>query len=195
MTSTPYHHGDLKNALVKAGVEILAKEGLGGLSLRKVARQAGVSHAAPYSHFADKQALIAAISTEGFKQLFNQIKAVIATYRDDPENLLIETAWTYLQFALNEPDRFKLMFSSVLEKEKDYPDFVEISQNNFRQLVEIVELCQQANILKEGESDLIALSIWGTVHGFISLLLEGQISHTVLEKGSLKEILIFILQR
>lgn len=195
MTSTPYHHGDLKNALVKAGVEILTKEGLGGLSLRKVARQAGVSHAAPYSHFADKQALIAAISTEGFKQLFNQIKAVIATYRDDPENLLIETAWTYLQFALNEPDRFKLMFSSVLEKEKDYPDFVEISQNNFRQLVEIVELCQQANILKEGESDLIALSIWGTVHGFISLLLEGQISHTVLEKGSLKEILIFILQR
>jgi len=195
MTSTPYHHGDLKNALVKAGVEILAKEGLGRLSLRKVAKQAGVSHAAPYSHFADKQALIAAISTEGFKQLFNQIKAVFATYRNDPENLLIETTWTYLQFALNEPDRFKLMFSSVIEKEKDYPDFVEISQNNFRQLVEIVERCQQANILKAGESDLIALSVWGTVHGFISLLLEGQISHTVLEKGSLKEILIFILQR
>jgi len=195
MTSTPYHHGDLKNALVKAGVEILAKEGLGGLSLRKVAKQAGVSHAAPYSHFADKQALIAAISTEGFKQLFNQISAVFATYKDDPENLLIETAWTYLQFALNEPDRFKLMFSSVLEKEKDYPDFVEISQNNYRQLVEIVERCQQANILKEGEPDLIALGVWGTVHGFISLLLEGQISHTVLEKGSLKEILISILQR
>ena len=195
MTSAPYHHGDLKNALVKAGVEILAEEGLGGLSLRKVAKQTGVSHAAPYSHFADKQALIAAISTEGFKQLFNQIKAVVASHRDDPENLLIETAWTYLQFALNEPDRFKLMFSSVLDKEKDYPDFVEISQNNFRQLVEIVELCQQANILKAGEPDLIALSVWGTVHGFISLLLEGQISHTVLEKGSLKEILIFILQR
>jgi AcrR family transcriptional regulator len=195
MSSTTYHHGDLKNALIQAGVEILARDGLGGLSLRKVAKQAGVSHAAPYSHFADKQALIAAISTEGFKQLFNQIKTVTANYQNDPENLLIETAWTYLQFALNEPDRFKLMFSSVLEKEKEYPDFVEISQDNFRQLVEIVELCQQANVLKAGESDLIALSVWGTVHGFASLLLEGQISHTVLEKGSLKEILIFIIQR
>jgi len=195
MSVKNYHHGDLKNALIKAGVEILARDGLSGLSLRKVAKQTGVSHAAPYSHFADKQALIAAISTEGFKQLFIQIKAVFTTYQDDPENLLIETAWTYLQFALNEPDRFKLMFSSVLEKEKEYPDFVDISQNNFRQLVEIVELCQQAKVLKEGESDLIALSIWGTVHGFISLLLEGQISHTVLEKASLKEILIYIIQR
>jgi len=195
MSESTYHHGDLKNALIQAGVEILAREGVSGLSLRKVAKQAGVSHAAPYSHFTDKQALIAAISTEGFKQLFNQIKSVFTIHEDDPENLLIETAWTYLQFALNEPDRFRLMFSSVLEKEKDYPDFVEISQKNFQQLVEIVERCQQANILKEGESDLLALSVWGTVHGFTSLLLEGQISHTVLEKGSLKEILIFIIQR
>ena len=195
MASTSYHHGDLKNALIQAGLEILAREGVGGLSLRKVAKQVGVSHAAPYSHFADKQALIAAISTEGFKQLFQQIESVFAVYRDKPENLLIETAWAYLQFALKEPDRFKLMFSSVLEKEKDYPDFVEISQNNFRQLVEIVEVCQQAGIVKAGASDLIALSLWGTVHGFVSLLLEGQISHAVLEKASLKEILIFIIQR
>lgn len=195
MASTPYHHGDLKNALIKAGTEILAREGLGGLSLRRVAKQAGVSHAAPYAHFKDKQALIAAISTEGFKQLYSQIETVKKTHQAEPETLLIETAWAYVQFALNEPDRFKLMFSSALEKEKEYPDFVEISQNNFRQLVEIVELCQRANILKDGESDLIALSIWGTVHGFVSLLLEGQISHIVLEKGSLKEILIFIIQR
>ena len=195
MSAKNYHHGDLKNALIQAGVEILAKEGVGELSLRKVAKQAGVSHAAPNSQFADKEELIAGISTEGFKQLFDQIKSVFHTHQHDPENLLIETAWTYLQFALNEPDRFRLMFSSVLEKEKDYPDFVEISQNNFQQLVKIVELCQQANVLKDGEPDLMAFSLWGTVHGFVSLLLEGQISHTVLEKGSLKEILIFIIQR
>jgi len=195
MASTTYHHGDLKNALIQAGVDILARDGLGGLSLRKVAKQAGVSHTAPYAHFKDKQALIAAISTEGFKQLHSQIESVKKTYRAKPETLLIETAWAYVQFALNEPDRFKLMFSSVLEKEKEYPEFVEISQDNFQQLVEIVELCQQANILKDGESDLIALSVWGTVHGFVSLLLEGQISHAVLEKGSLKEILIYIIQR
>ena len=191
----PYHHGDLKNALIQAGVEILAREGVGGLSLRKVAKQAGVSHAAPYSHFADKQALIAAISTEGFKQLYTQVETVFSTHRDDPGNLLVETAWAYVQFGLNEPDRFKLMFSSVLEKEKDYPDFVEISQKNFRQITEIVETCQKAGLLKAGDSDLVATGLWGMVHGFVSLLLEGQISHMVLEKASLKEILVFIIQR
>ncbi len=195
MASTPYHHGDLKNALIQAGTEILGSEGLGGLSLRKVAKQAGVSHAAPYAHFTDKQAFIAAISTEGFKQLYSQIESVKETYRTDPETLLVETAWAYVQFALHAPDRFKLMFSSALEKEKDYPDFVEISQKNFRQVVEIIETCQRVGILKAGDPDLIALSLWGTVHGFISLLLEGQISHTVLEKAPLKEILVFIIQR
>ena len=193
MAATAYHHGDLKNALIKAGVEILASEGLGGLSLRKVAKQAGVSHAAPYSHFSDKQALIAAISTEGFKQLYIQIETVIETHRADPETLLIETAWAYVQFALNEPDRFKLMFSSVLEKEKEYAEFVEISQENFSQLMKIVETCQQAGILKSGASDVVAVSVWSTVHGFTSLLLEGQISHTVLEKASLKDLLILII--
>ena len=100
-----------------------------------------------------------------------------------------------MQFALNTPDRIKLMSSSVLEKEKEYPDFVEISQKNFHQVVEIVEICQRAGILKSGDPELIALSLWGTVHGFISLLLEGQISHTVLEKAPLKDILVFIIQR
>ena len=122
MAASNYHHGDLKNALIKAGVEILSTEGVGGLSLRKVAKQAGVSHAAPYSHFADKQALIAAISTEGFKQLYARLETVRETYKKAPQSLLIETAWAYIQFALNEPDRFKLMFSSVLEKERDYPE-------------------------------------------------------------------------
>jgi len=193
MAGTTYHHGDLKNALVKAGVEILTREGLGGLSLRKVAKQAGVSHAAPYSHFADKQALIAAISTEGFKQLYSQIKSVLEEHRGDAETLLLETAWAYVQFALNAPDRFKLMFSSVLEKEKEYAEFVEISQENFVQLVEIVEICQGAGILKHGASEVVAVSVWSTVHGFTSLLLEGQISHTVLEKASLKDLLILII--
>jgi AcrR family transcriptional regulator len=193
MATDNYHHGNLKNALIKAGVEILARDGVGSLSLRKVAKQAGVSHTAPYSHFKDKQALIAAISTEGFKELYIQIERVLEAFKYDPNSLLIETAWAYLQFAINEPDRFKLMFSSVLDKEKDYPDFVNISQENFSQLVEIVEVCQQADILKSGEPDVVAVSVWSTVHGFTSLLLEGQISTSVLEKAALKDLLMMIL--
>lgn len=195
MTSTTYHHGDLKNALIRAGMDILAREGVSGLSLRKVAKQAGVSHTAPYSHFADKQALIAAISTEGFKQLYAQLGAVFSSYKNDPANLLIETGWAYVQFALNEPDLFKLVFSSVLEKEKDYPDFVTVSKQGFRQLVELVEICQQAGILKPGPADLAAVSVWGAVYGLIMLVLEGQISRTVLDQYSLREMLLYSLNQ
>lgn len=193
MAETTYHHGDLKNALIQAGMQILAEEGLGSLSLRKVAKQAGVSHAAPYAHFKDKQALIAAISTEGFKQLYIQIKKVLETYADEPERLLMETAWAYFQYAMTETDCFKLMFSSTLEKEKDYPDFVALSKENFLQLVEIVKICQQGGVLREGASDLVAVSTWSTVHGFTSLYLEGQISRTVTENKDLKELLIQLL--
>ena len=189
MTTTSYHHGDLKNALIKAGVKILAKEGVSGLSLRKVAKQAGVSHAAPYSHFADKQALIAAISTEGFKQLYKQIASAREAYSQKPSALLLETARAYIQFAMNEPDRFKLMFSSVIEKEKEYPEFVEASYENFQQLVSVVETCQQAGLLKPGPSDLMAVSVWSSVHGMIMLIIEGQVSHTVLDKHDIDDIL------
>jgi len=195
MTGVPYHHGDLKNALIKAGVEILAEEGLAGLSLRKVAKQAGVSHAAPYSHFADKHALIAAISTEGFKQLYARIEEIFESRRNDPKSLLVETAWAYVQFAMNEPDRFKLMFSSVLEKEKDYPDFVEISRKNFTQIVEVIKICQNAGILRPGSPDLTAVSVWGAVHGLVMLVLEGQVSHNVLDRYELKDMLLYTLDQ
>jgi AcrR family transcriptional regulator len=193
MTETTYHHGDLKNALIQAGVEILAEEGLGGLSLRKVAKQAGVSHAAPYAHFKDKQALIAAISTEGFKRLYLQIQNVLVQYADHPDLLLLETAWAYCQFALNETDSFKLMFSSVLEKEKDYPDFVEASKKSFSQLLEIVKTSQASGVLKQGSADLLAVGVWSAVHGFISLFLEGQVSSSLSEGRTVKELLDQIL--
>ncbi|MBN1231320.1 MAG: TetR/AcrR family transcriptional regulator [Anaerolineales bacterium] len=195
MSESNYHHGDLKNALIQAGVEILKKEGISGLSLRMVAKQSGVSHAAPYAHFADKQALIAAISTEGFKQLYDQVDHIRKAQQDSPTTLLVETAWAYVQFAFNEPDRFKLMFSSALEKEKEYPDFVQYSQKNFDLFIEVVNICQKEGVLKEGPPSLSAVSLWASVHGLVMLILEGQISHTVLDQNSLKEILLYTLQQ
>jgi AcrR family transcriptional regulator len=186
-----YHHGDLKNALIKAGVEILAKDGVSGLSLRKVASKAGVSHTAPYSHFADKQSLIAAISTEGFRQLYERASTVAEEYKVEPSTQLVEVAWAYVQFALDDRDRFKVMFSGVLEKEKEYPDFVAESQRNFQLVKTVVEANQAAGVLQSGPSELVALSAWSMIHGFIMLLLEGQISHTVLEQKSPRDLVEF----
>jgi AcrR family transcriptional regulator len=195
MAAKTYHHGDLKNALIQAGVEILAKEGIEGLSLRKVAQHAGVSHNAPYSHFPDKQSLIAAISTEGFKQLYDELGAATLAHPNDPKVQLEEGAWAYVQFALNNTDTFKIMFSGVLEKEKEYPAFVEISHKTFERVVEIVCACQNAGVLRPAPAEIMAVAVWGQIHGIMSLMLEGQISHTVLDQFSIRYLVTFALDQ
>ena len=195
MPSKKYHHGDLKNALIKAGVEILAKKGVGGLSLRKVAQRAGVSHSAPYAHFPDKQSLIAAISTEGFTQLYTELEAAVSPYSKNPRKQLLEGVKTYVRFAEENTDTFKIMFSGVLEKEKDYPSFVEISSKTFMLVVGVVQACQNAGILPTAPADLMAVSVWGQVHGIVSLALEGQVSHTVLDKHDIQDIVSFSLEQ
>ncbi|MBN2389208.1 MAG: TetR/AcrR family transcriptional regulator [Anaerolineae bacterium] len=190
-----YHHGDLKNALIEAGIEILARDGVNGLSLRKVARKAGVSHAAPYAHFADKQALVAAIATDGHRKLHAKIVGIMEQYPDDPLRQLVETAWAYVEFGFEEPDHFRITFSGAVEKERDYPALVEMTANNFGILRALVSRCQAAGFLNPGEPDLAAVSVWGLIHGFVSLIQEGQISHSVLSCYSLWEMLIFVLNQ
>lgn len=195
MSPHKYHHGDLKNALIQAGIEILSSEGFHALSLRKVAQRAGVSHSAPYAHFADKQALIAAISTEGYRNLFDCLASVVEQYRHDPLRQLIEAAWAYVQFALCAPAHFKITLSGVVEKEQAYPALVEMTHKAFGLLVEVTEACQRAGILKPGPSDQVAVSVWSLVHGFTTLILEGQISSTLVDHLTLREMLIFTLNQ
>jgi AcrR family transcriptional regulator len=188
-----YHHGDLKNALIEAGINILAKEGVHSLSLRKVALKAGVSHAAPYAHFTDKQALIAAISTAGYQKIQERVECVLREYGNTPVQLLVRTGWEYVQFAVVEPEHFKITFSGVVEKEKDYPALVEVAQKSFELLAQIVAQCQAAGVLRPGPADLMAVSVWGAIHGLITLVLDGQVSHTILERHKWPEMLIFTL--
>jgi AcrR family transcriptional regulator len=190
-----YHHGDLKNALIKAGVEILSKEGIEGLSLRKVAQRAGVSHSAPYSHFPDKQSLIAAISTEGFNQLYAELDSAVVAYPKDAKKQLQQGALAYVQFALENVDTFKIMFSGVLEKEKEYPAFVDISHKTFQRVVDVVRACQEAGILRSTPAEMMAVAVWGQVHGIVSLALEGQISHSVLDHHAVQDLVSFAVEQ
>jgi AcrR family transcriptional regulator len=195
MTAPKYHHGDLKNALIQAGIDILSEQGLNALSLRKVAQRAGVSHSAPYAHFTDKQALIAAISTEGYRKLFDCLAAAVEQYRHDPLRQLIEASWAYVQFAQREPAHFKITLSGVVEKEQEYPAFVEMTEKAFALVVRLTQSCQQAGILRPGPPNQMAVSVWSMVHGFTSLILEGQISSSLVDHLTLREMLIFVLDQ
>jgi AcrR family transcriptional regulator len=190
-----YHHGDLKNALIAAGVDLLSKQGVAALSLRKVAQHAGVSHAAPYAHFADKQALIAAISTEGYRHLYAAISAAAERHEGEPARQLVEGAWAYLQFALDDTDHFRVAMSGIVEKEDDYPAFVEMSQKSFSLLLRIVGLCQERGILRPGPTELVAVSLWSLVHGLVSLLLEKQIPGSLRDRCKPREMLLVALQQ
>jgi AcrR family transcriptional regulator len=190
MAKLPYHHGDLKNALIQAGIDILSAEGLAALSLRRVASRAGVSHSAPYAHFTDKQALIAAISTEGFRRLYDRIDGAMEGYREDPRRRLMEASWAYLQFALESPALFKIMFSGIVENEKAYPLFVDYPRRSFGLLAGLVGDCQDAGLLGPGPADLAALGLWSLIHGFADLLLERQIPRSILDQAPLRALLL-----
>ncbi len=188
-----YHHGDLKNALIQAGIEILSKEGMQALTLRNVAKKAGVSHAAPYAHFTDKQALIAAIATEGYKKLYQQLAAA-QNSQPDPADCLFAVAQAYIQFALDEPAHFKITFAGVVEAEQNYPDYVEQSKRSFALVVAVVIDCQNQNRVAPGDPELIAVSMWACIHGFVQLWLGNQLPGTLITQHAIPELLQVLLR-
>jgi AcrR family transcriptional regulator len=189
MKSKTYHHGNLKEALIVAGLEILSEHGIEGLSLRKVAKKIGVSHTAPYNHFPDKQALLAAISTAGHEQLYRKLLDMFEKSKDDPATIIPEIAWAYLQFALDNPAKFKLMFSGAREEERNHPDFMEVSGKSIALFEEIVTFCQSKGQVAEGNVQKIAVKLWSTTHGFTALILEDQFPPEYLRDQNLKEML------
>ena len=184
-----YHHGDLKNALIRAGAEILATEGAAALTLRRAAQRAGVSHSAPYAHFADKHALVAAISTEGLRTLDGRIADAMARHGDDPLRRIAEMAWATVRFALEQPDQYRVTFSSVIEEESAYPDYVETAHQSFDALVQAVRSGQEAGAIPPGPADVTAVGLWSLVHGFASLLVNHQLPSRVVSRTSARELL------
>ena len=171
-----YHHGDLRNALIQAGLGILATEGLHALSLRAVARRAGVSHAAPYRHFAHKEALLAAIAEEGFARLAATTRAAIAPFPDDPRAQLLAAHAAYVRFALDHPDHLRVMFSGLLTGPDRPATLQAAAEAAFGLLVGIVQAGQQAAVLTEGEPVRLAVAAWALMHGLAVILVEHQLA-------------------
>ena len=183
----PYHHGDLSNALMMAGLEIVEEEGVAQLNLRGVARRAGVTHAAPYRHFEGKDALLAAIAEHGYVQLGEQVAEHLAAASSNTKpvagttspsmatNQIILMSRAYIHFAQRHPALFRLMFSSMVGQRTKYPSLYAAAKQSFRELSEIIEEGQRKGELVEGAPDELATALWGIMHGLAVLLIENQI--------------------
>jgi len=160
--SRGYHHGDLRSALLVAAGDLLAEAGAVAVSLREVARRAGVSHSAPYRHFPDRDALLAALAAEGFAELSRRM-AQRAPLR------LEALGQDYVAFAMEQPGRFGLMFGPAVDKSR-YPQLELAAQQLYQQLAASVE-----SLAPSGDLATARLAAWSLVHGLAQLLLDGQL--------------------
>ena len=170
-SSPPYHHGDLRRALVTGAGDILEADGMDALSLRSVAARAGVSHNAPYRHFPDRAALLSATAALGFDDLADRLAT--AGEAGDPDQAMSATGLAYVRFALARPQMYRLMFSGDLLKGASDPEYVRASTRAFDLLRTAVERLLPA--AGQAGSGAVASILWAEHHGLALLLIEKRI--------------------
>jgi AcrR family transcriptional regulator len=167
-----YHHGDLRRALLAASLALVEEQGIGALSLREVARKAGVSHNAPYYHFKDRGSLLAALAEDGFAQLAREMAEARAAARD-ARSRLEACGQAYVRFALKSPARFKLMFRPELAAPSEEGAVAQASIPALDTLAGAILDAQAAGLAPAGDPRPLVLTSWSAVHGLTSLWLDG----------------------
>jgi AcrR family transcriptional regulator len=170
-----YHHGNLHRALLDAALRLIRKEGADALTLRGAARAAGVSPAAPYRHFADKDALLAAVAEEGFRMMAAKMRAAAEAHPDDGIGRFRACGMAYIAFARAHPEHFRVMFGPYVANRAKYPGLKDAAGESFALLEERIVDGQKAGIIVKGDVRSLALATWSMTHGFASLLVNRQL--------------------
>ncbi|GAA2473183.1 TetR/AcrR family transcriptional regulator [Actinocorallia cavernae] len=164
--SGTYHHGDLRAACLRAARELLEEDGAAGLSLRAVARRAGVSAAAPYRHFTDRDALVSAVAAQGYRELAGHLAAAHPSPTTPDE--LAAVAVAYVRFALDRPALFRVMFAEPCD-----PD-------NEERAGATTAISEYVHGIVRGafpgaDPDVLSTTVWALVHGLAFLHLDGKL--------------------
>jgi AcrR family transcriptional regulator len=164
-----YHHGDLRRAVLDAAWKLVAKRGLRELTLREVARSVGVTHAAPYHHFPDREALLEAMADEAYIELDAAMEEAKRGIEDAGERLFM-LGRAYVDFARRRPARIEVMFRRKKARTDQPP---ELGARAFQHLVDALAACQRANKAPQGDVYALVLTAWSVVHGLALLHIEG----------------------
>lgn len=176
MTKRPYHHGNLREALVDAAMLEIDERGVAGLTLRGVARRAGVSQAAPYHHFASKEALVAELCLRGFRSLNDRIRASMES-TDEPVAQLRAMGSAYVDFAREHPALFQVLFGHYVEDKQEYEALAHESETAFEILVRAVARGQALGAFRGDDPVGASLGLWSAVHGAATILVAGSIEY------------------
>ena len=168
----PYHHGDLRSALLDAAGRILDKQGAAELSLRETAKIAGVSPAAPYRHFASKDALLAVLAEDGFEELDQVLKTAAERHPGRPRAQLQDLAAAYLRLAARRPHFFRMMFSVDLGPSRVDEGIVRACDRVAHGLAQTLTQGLPSPARVGTKAEQAFLLYWSTVHGYAMLLID-----------------------
>lgn len=170
----PYHHGDLRRALLDEAVRTIQTRGVEYLTLRTIGETLGVSRSALYRHFADKQALLAAVAGEGFRML--RLALTEAWEQNGRGRTGFRAmAHGYMQFAIAHPSHYRVMFGGFLESAAKDDELMTEARSAFQVLVNALVELQNSGAVRRDDPLLMARFIWALVHGAAMLVIDGQL--------------------
>jgi AcrR family transcriptional regulator len=170
----PYHHGNLRRALLDEALRTIQTDGVDHLTLRTVGERLGVSRSALYRHFADKQALLATVGREGFRMLRPRPSPMPGNGTGG--RIGFEAmAKAYVQFAVEHPSHYRVMFGGFIESAAKDDDFIGEAKAAFQVLVDVLVAQQNAGDIRRDEPVLMARFVWAVVHGTAMLVIDGQL--------------------
>jgi AcrR family transcriptional regulator len=175
--------GTLRDTLVDAAVALIARKGPQGFSLREVARRARVSEAAPYWHFTDREALLAAVAERGFVEMAKGMMEIWSRVAE-PSERFRALGIGYVRFALAHPSYLRVMFGSEVPDKAMHPGLKEAGERTFAMLIQAIADCQAVGQVKSGPPEEFAVAAWSIVHGLAALLVDGKLKDRV---GSAEE--------
>jgi AcrR family transcriptional regulator len=171
MTQRPYHHGNLRTALLMQAERTVREQGVDQLSLRELARQVGVSHGAPRRHFPDRQALLDALAVAGFERLGAELQSAVARAGEDFEARLRATAAAYVRFATRDAALLELMFAGKHREQSG--TLHDAAERAFSIMLELIEQGQADGILEPGDPERVGLVLFATIQGIATLVTGG----------------------
>jgi AcrR family transcriptional regulator len=171
----PYHHGNLRDALLDESLRTIEKHGVDQLTLRTVGERLGVSRSALYRHFTDKQALLAAVGSEGFRLLR---EALADAWEENGRGRtgFEAMAGAYVGFAVAHPSHYRVMFGGFIESAAKDDAFLGEAKAAFQVLVDALIEQQNTGDVRRDEPVLMARFVWAVVHGIAMLVIDGQVS-------------------